>query len=163
MCRVGGGWDFFYICFFQRWGGQAYWEEEAELDQQGQDWIFGEGKPSAGGRPGRQQLEDYWQLDWVLLMSSLPFYFDQVKIENQKLDWNVTAKVSVHSDAHWVSIQGSTVSTKCPSSVQQYLSSVHLLPPTRGPVLDRDNCLFKVGSTVNMRHQAGGGDVKVNG
>ena len=58
----------------------------------------------ANHRPGGGQVANSWRIidNWIgfLLMSSLPFYFDQVKIENQKLDWNVTAKVSVHSDVH---------------------------------------------------------------
>ena len=66
--------------------------------------------------------------------------FLQVKIENQKLDWNVTAKVRLHNS--------------------QYLApNLKLGSPVNGRMLTMFS--VKVGSTVNMRHQAGGGDVKV--
>ena len=71
----------------------------------------------------------------------MPKLFAQVKIENQKLDWNVTAKVRLN------------------------IQPLHHNLPFGSPVKCLMLTMFsvKVGSTVNMRHQAGGGDVKVKG
>ena len=86
----------------------------------------------------------------------------QVKIENQKLDWNVTAKVRVKHSSNKL----------CSGALQNLSGQAHILfikhvstKPYSGsvqtPPTGQAHILFKVGSTVNMRHQAGGGDVKV--
>ena len=84
---------------------------------------------------------DYWEerdirnISHRKIMRDGAKLFAQVKIENQKLDWNVTAKVRLHNQyLIWIACQVS------------YVDGMFSV---------------KVGSTVNMRHQAGGGDVKV--
>ena len=131
---------------------QADREEKAKLDQQVQDWVLGEGQPSAWGWAGAFFLQIFFQVHMFLQVHVFCIYFFicifgsyfcswiyfcncnsflgkgpmlyylvnllQVKIENQKLDWNVTAKVFFHlqNPSSTYSDEGGINSEYAPSS-----------------------------------------------